>query len=168
MKTTILAFSSIAILFLTTTACHKNDAKNAVTQTTPAPTNHVAAKGKYTKKAKQDENTNNWDCSEAGSSCRVKLVVQNDPEVQEIAQLQQIIAQNGNGNAYFSTQNWSVLFDDDDPQTLLARIAANQVFLYQMSSVSNNGTTYGYSYVLSTATNIQGVNMNNTEGVWQY
>lgn len=168
MKRTILAIGSVTILLLAATACHKNNTQTNITRTAPAPTAQVAAKGKYTKKAKQDETSGNWDCTEDGSSCKVKRVVQNDPEVQEIALLQQIIAQNGNGNAYFSTPNWSILFDDDDPQTLLARIAANQVFLYQMTSSSNSVGTYGYSYVLSTAPNIQSVNMSNTEGVWQY
>lgn len=166
MKTTILVG---AVLLTGFTACKKNNAVNTNTATTTLPSNNTAAKGTgYTREGLIIEGSGKVDCTQSGNNCKVKLVVPNDPEVNEIALLQQIIAQNGNGNAYFSTQNWSVLFADDDPQTLLSRIGQNQVFLYQLSSNANHGTTYGYSYVLSTATSIQNVDASNIEGFWQY
>jgi hypothetical protein len=145
MNKITLALSSATILSLGVTACHKNNTQTAVTNATHSPVHSTAAKGTgYSREAMIIEGSGHVDCTQKGNSCKVKLVAQTDPEVQEIAILQQIIAQNGNGNAYFSTTNWSVLFDDDDPQTLLGRISANQVFLYQLTSASNSGTTYGY------------------------
>lgn len=168
MNKIILAISAVTIILLGSTACHKNDTRT-VTNTAQSSNHPAAAKGTgYTREAMIIEGSGAVDCTEKGTNCKVKMVVPNDPEAHEIALLQQIIDQNGNGNAYFSTPNWDVLFDDDDPQTLLSRIAANQVFLYQMPSAGNSGTAYGYSYVLSTATSKQAVNMSNIEGVWQY
>jgi hypothetical protein len=83
--------------------------------------------------------------------------------------LLEIIEANGNGNAFFYTTDWQLLFEEvNDTQDLLAEIQNSVVFLYQLSNNNESGTTFGYTFALSTATSVTSVNANNTLYIWQY
>ena len=169
MKTAILKISLACIIVPFVIGCNKESGKKPVPESYATP--KMAARGKgFTKKSVYDDKKGVYDCTNPGSSCKVSVSVDAN-ESAEIATVQNIIvnSSSGNGNAYFNTNNWDVLFDEvNDMQGVLASIQGNTLFLYEIPSADGSGTTYGYSYVLSTAINAASVNDNNTMAVWQY
>jgi len=155
-------------LFATVVACNKTTQQSSSPASSQATAHHSAARGSgFTKKAVMDDK-GNCDCTKPGTSCKTSTKL-TDEQAAEITTLTGIISSNGNGNAYFNTQNWSALFDEvNDIPGLLASIQSNQVFLYQIPSAQGSGTTFGYSYVLSTATSVATISNNNTQWTWQY
>jgi len=163
-KITIAICSVIIVSTVIFTACTK-DVKSSTGTVSPAiQSKREIPKGFYYRIVIDDQGR--CSCVPGGGNCKSTSSV-SDEQSKEISVLQGIIQNSGNGNAYFNTPNWQVLFAEvTDVPGLLSSIQGNQVFLYQLTN--SQGTTYGYSYVLSTAPNAASVSDNNTEYAWEY
>ena len=164
--TSMIMLSAMVIVIF---GCSKKEGKSTSTVTPVIKKAAAKGKGGYTREAMILEGSGRVDCTKPGPNCKVTKSLSNS-QLAEIGTLQNIIATNGNGNTFFNdNSNWDDLFDEvNDQDGLLASIQANTIFMYQLVSADSSGTTYGYSYVLSTAQTAAGVDVNNITAVWQY
>jgi hypothetical protein len=104
------------------------------------------------------------DCTDAGSSCKVKSTGVSPEIANELAILETFM-QTGNVHLYFQTPSWETLFEGVNYiPGLLQNIQSGSVRLYKLESVNTDGNTY----VLSSATTQQSVSSQNTILAWQY
>jgi len=104
------------------------------------------------------------DCTDAGSSCKVKATSASTDIASELAALETFIAAD-KAYAYFETASWKTLFEGIDYiPGLLQDIRAGKVLLYKLESSNTTGNTY----VLSAATERAAISSENTILAWQY
>ncbi len=160
-----------ASLSLTLTACQKNKVQTPSIKQDKDLKDHSIAnrkKGKYTREGLILEGSGRIDCTQPGNNCKVSNKLA-DEDLSQLAILQQAIVTNGNGNSFFNTQGWNILFPEvADVPGLLTQIQNNQVFMYQLQSAQNSADPYGLSYVLSTAQSVSGVTNSNIQWIWQF
>lgn len=169
MKHKLMPTCVVTVMAMSFAACNKDSRLQPTASTSQTKGHQLVAKGKgFNRKGVINEKNGLIDCVDPGTTCKATKSA-SSAQAAEIALLQTIISTNGNGNAYFNTPNWQLLFGDiSDEQTWLINIAGNQLFLYQITSAPGSQSTYGYSYVLSSAQSLSLVSAGNSLVFWQY
>lgn len=153
MKTLLFAMAVVSMA----SACTKEETKANNTMSTKENKEFMRPEEEFTREFEPYDGGKKAECTVKGNSCKVKFDI-NERMYEEMSILDGFIA-GGDGNAYFNTADWEILFSEvANQQGLLSDIRNNRVRIYKMLNNNTNNAMYCLSIAQSqssvTATNI--------------